>query len=185
VSDGHLCPGNKEQITAIAETKDGYGLKLGRTRRAASAAMRLAKLQSQGGSCAFPGCDAKRYLHLHHIRPWYLGGRTDAANLVGLCGYHHRLVHEGGWNLTCGDHGSILVKAPGGHTFTRCGASGGLASGGVGCGRVDRAGQDGAVPTGSLQGTGEPMDLAYVLDCVIGKRDSPLSCEQARGELVG
>ena len=36
---------------------------------------------------------------MHHIRPWYLDGETELDNLVSLCGFHHHLVHEGGWTV--------------------------------------------------------------------------------------
>jgi hypothetical protein len=38
-------------------------------------------------------------LHAHDIVPWADGGPTDLDNLVSLCGFHHRLVHEGGWSI--------------------------------------------------------------------------------------
>jgi hypothetical protein len=40
-----------------------------------------------------------RWLHAHHILHWADGGPTDADNLMLLCGYHHRLVHERGWSV--------------------------------------------------------------------------------------
>ena len=49
----------------------------------------------------FPGCGARRFLHCHHIRHWPLGP-TDLDNLVLLCSYHHRLVHEYGWRVELG-----------------------------------------------------------------------------------
>jgi hypothetical protein len=36
---------------------------------------------------------------IHHLRWWRYDGTTDANNLVGLCWHHHRLVHEGGWEI--------------------------------------------------------------------------------------
>jgi hypothetical protein len=38
---------------------------------------------------------------------WREGGPTDPDNLVSLCRYHHRLVHEGGWRIE-GDPGDVL-----------------------------------------------------------------------------
>ena len=36
----------------------------------------------------------------HHVEHWTQGGATDLENLVELCRFHHRLVHEGGWHMT-------------------------------------------------------------------------------------
>ncbi|MGI8572816.1 MAG: HNH endonuclease signature motif containing protein [Solirubrobacteraceae bacterium] len=47
--------------------------------------------------CRFPGCDHRSYFHAHHARHWARGGATEIGNLVQLCSYHHRLVHEGGF----------------------------------------------------------------------------------------
>lgn len=49
--------------------------------------------------CRFPGCEARRFLHVHHLRPVAAGGPTVVPNLVLLCSHHHHLVHEGGWRL--------------------------------------------------------------------------------------
>lgn len=51
--------------------------------------------------CRFPGC-SRPIRHLHHLRHWSTRGPTNEDNLVGLCWYHHRRVHEGGWQ-TSGD----------------------------------------------------------------------------------
>ena len=34
---------------------------------------------------------------MHH---WAHGGRTSLDNLVLLCGFHHRLLHEGGFRMS-------------------------------------------------------------------------------------
>ncbi len=34
-----------------------------------------------------------------HIEFWSTGGRTTLTNLVSLCHYHHRQVHESGWQV--------------------------------------------------------------------------------------
>jgi hypothetical protein len=50
---------------------------------------------------------------------WTRDGRTDAANLMGVCWHHHHLLHEGGWDAT-GDadgDGEIVVTSPCGRTL--------------------------------------------------------------------
>lgn len=75
---------------------------LGRSRRLASPAQiaaLTARDSADGGGCRFPGCDRTRHLHAHHVRSWLRGGATDIDNLILLCGYHHRLVHEHGYRI--------------------------------------------------------------------------------------
>jgi hypothetical protein len=69
-------------------------LDLGRSRRLVSTKQFRALLLRDGG-CAAPGCRRRRHLHAHHVWHWIDGGPTDLANLILLCGAHHRAVHEG------------------------------------------------------------------------------------------
>jgi hypothetical protein len=57
----------------------------------------LRQLRYRDRECSFPGCGARRFTHAHHVVWWERGGRTDLENLVLVCGFHHRLVHELGW----------------------------------------------------------------------------------------
>jgi hypothetical protein len=50
------------------------------------------------GCCGFPGCHSKSFLQCHHAVPWP-EGPTDLTNLLPLCAFHHRLVHEAGWKV--------------------------------------------------------------------------------------
>jgi HNH endonuclease len=86
----------------------GAVLALGRRRRRPSAAIRRAARERDKCRCRFPGCESRR-VDLHHIQHWINGGRTDLENLVSLCPYHHKLVHDRGY----------LIAAPpgGGDTF--------------------------------------------------------------------
>jgi HNH endonuclease len=36
-----------------------------------------------------------RWIDAHHIHHWANGGETKPSNLVSLCRFHHRAVHEG------------------------------------------------------------------------------------------
>ncbi|WP_082772463.1 HNH endonuclease signature motif containing protein [Actinoplanes sp. TFC3] len=82
----------------------GQILNAGRRQRAASGPLRQAVLVRDGG-CAFPGCDRpRRWADLHHVIHWSRGGTTDALNLVALCGFHHRVIHDpsSGWRVRMG-----------------------------------------------------------------------------------
>lgn len=81
---------------------DGAVLDLGRTRRLFTGATRRA-LAVRDGGCAFPGCDRPtRWCEGHHIQSWLDGGATDLDNGVLLCGYHHRVIHQGHWQVRLG-----------------------------------------------------------------------------------
>src|SRR6185437_9340838 len=59
------------------------------------------------GRCRFPGCESRR-ADLHHIQHWVNGGPTDLANLISLCPWHHKIVH---------DRGYTIAARPGGAAF--------------------------------------------------------------------
>jgi hypothetical protein len=86
---------------AIERLRQGRGkvvLDLGRRQRVVSRTQRRA-LMARDGGCRYPGCVADRHLRAHHIVHWVHGGRTDLANLILLCGHHHWLVHDGGYDV--------------------------------------------------------------------------------------
>jgi hypothetical protein len=69
--------------------------------------------------CAFPGCLHTRFLHGHHIEHWLHGGQTRLDNLVTLCSFHHRLVHEGGWTIATGADGAFSFHSPSGQPLAQ------------------------------------------------------------------
>jgi HNH endonuclease len=87
--------------------RDGI-LALGRRRRRPSSAIRRAARERDNCRCRFPGCESRR-VDLHHIQHWVNGGRTDLDNLVSLCPYHHKVVHDRGY--------LIAAPPPGGGDF--------------------------------------------------------------------
>ena len=40
------------------------------------------------------------------------GGGDELDNLVLLCRRHHRMVHEGGWQIVRCDDGQVMTVAP-------------------------------------------------------------------------
>jgi len=66
--------------------------------RTFSAPMRRA-IAGRRRHCHFPRCDRSAdWCDAHHLERWN-GSNTVPDNGVFLCGFHHRLVHEGGWKL--------------------------------------------------------------------------------------
>lgn len=94
----------------------GVPLTLGRAARTPSAAM-VRALRRRDRTCRFPGCDRRRYTDAHHVVWWSRGGRTDLANLVLLCGFHHRLVHEEAWRVRLLDDARVEWFRPGGQRY--------------------------------------------------------------------
>ena len=99
-------------VVAIREDDSGQPLSVGRKTRSIPPAIRRALLHRDGG-CRFPGCTRSRHVDGHHIRHWADGGETSLDNLVLLCRFHHRLVHEGGFSCTRSDDGEIRFEDAG------------------------------------------------------------------------
>jgi hypothetical protein len=95
----------------ISTHRNGKVLDVGRRRRSVSPALGRA-LRARDGCCQFPGCTNHRFVDAHHIEHWARGGATSLDNLVLLCRHHHRLVHEGGYQLERAADGSIAVLTP-------------------------------------------------------------------------
>jgi hypothetical protein len=90
------------QITPVVLGGQGQVLDVGRSRRLITGAMHRALVARDRG-CAFPGCDRPpRWCEGHHIVPWQSGGPTSLANAVLLCGFHHRAIHRGDWQVRLG-----------------------------------------------------------------------------------
>ncbi|MGH8221933.1 MAG: DUF222 domain-containing protein, partial [Woeseiaceae bacterium] len=81
-------------LIAMVENERGEPLNVGRKTRTIPPAIRRA-LNSRDKGCRFPGCNFTRYVDGHHVKHWAHDGETKLFNLVTLCRFHHRLVHEG------------------------------------------------------------------------------------------
>jgi Domain of unknown function (DUF222)/HNH endonuclease len=91
----YLC---NARVQTVVEDPAGRVLDAGRSQRTPSAAL-LRQIRYRDRECRFPGCGATRFTEAHHIVWWRDGGRSDLDNLVLICSFHHRLVHELGWRL--------------------------------------------------------------------------------------
>jgi hypothetical protein len=84
---------------------EGQVMDVGRARRLFTGPVRKALMVRDGG-CCFPACDRPlRWTEGHHIKHWLDGGGTSVDNGALLCRRHHRLIHEGEWQMRLGTDG--------------------------------------------------------------------------------
>jgi len=107
-------------VRVMTHDAAGNPLDVGRRTRAISPAMRRALYKRDRG-CRFPGCTHTRHTQGHHIRHWADGGETKLSNLVTLCGIHHRLIHEGGFEVRYTDDGLFVFSDPNGRRIPEAG----------------------------------------------------------------
>src|SRR5438034_5121397 len=78
---------------------DSMVVDVGRAKRTAQPAHWRA-MRARHKTCAAPGCDRPlNWTYAHHVDFWQEGGQTNLRKMLPLCFYHHRLVHEGGWQV--------------------------------------------------------------------------------------
>jgi len=100
----------------VYEDGKGEPLNIGRKSRTIPAAIRRA-LNARDRGCRFPGCPNKRFVDGHHIKHWINGGETSLKNLVTLCRFHHRQVHEGLVFVQRLEDGTFRFLKPNGQLF--------------------------------------------------------------------
>ncbi len=75
-------------------------------------------LAARDRCCTFPGCRRPpRHCDAHHLHHRTHGGPTTTANGALLCRFHHRLIHEYGWQLHIHDNHWTATDRHG-HTWT-------------------------------------------------------------------
>jgi hypothetical protein len=81
-------------------------------------------VRSRDQLCRFPGCEAAAdRTDIDHTVPWATGGRTTGVNLKALCRKHHLLKTFGDWTEIQEPDGTVLWRAPTGHTYATTPAS--------------------------------------------------------------
>ena len=162
-------------IVTLVENADGEPLDAGRKTRNISAPLRRL-LTARDKGCRFPGCSNSRYIDMHHIKHWANGGETKPSNLASLCRFHHRAVHEGGFDVEILDDGALRFVRPDGKAV-----DGGEPSG-------SQPAADWAqvpVATGEWRYHGDRMDLPLAVDLLIQSerrsKDVPAGTLRAEG----
>ncbi|MCU1550603.1 MAG: hypothetical protein JWR36_1163 [Glaciihabitans sp.] len=99
-------------LVGVMFDHDGQSVNIGRELRLFSARQRIG-LAVRDGGCRAPGCDKPpSWCEAHHINYWARDrGRTDIADGILLCRYHHMLFHNNGWEIVR-DGGNYWLKPP-------------------------------------------------------------------------
>jgi hypothetical protein len=141
-------------VVHLLENADGEPLNVGRKTRTISAPLRRL-LTARDKGCRFPGCANSRYVDAHHIKHWANGGETKPSNLLSLCRFHHRAVHEGGITIERLDDGALRFVRPNGTAIA------------PGC--IQPPGDWKQLPPGVavMKWRGERMDYAQAIDVLL------------------
>jgi hypothetical protein len=144
-------------VVELTENEDGEPLNVGRKTRIISAPLRRA-LNARDKGCRFPGCANTRYMDVHHVKHWANGGETKPSNLVSLCRFHHRAVHEGGIRIEILDDGALRFVWPDGEDVDN-----------VVPGCTQPPGDASQMPTGKFEDCwrGDRMDLGLAVDVLL------------------
>lgn len=97
----------------IGFDEHGHVLDLGREQRLYTARQRIA-LAARDGGCRHPDCDRPpTWTEAHHIQHWKRDhGRTDIADGILLCRFHHMLMHNNHWEIQRRGDGYWLIPPP-------------------------------------------------------------------------
>ncbi len=107
-------------VVEVTEDEHGVPLSVERKRRTIAGALRRA-LYKRDSTCTFPGCTHRIFLEGHHIKHWADGGETSLNNTALLCTFHHRYVHEYGYDIELGPdqrpqfrdpYGRVVIATP-------------------------------------------------------------------------
>jgi len=144
----------------------GDALGIGRESKVVPRRIRRLLARRDKGMCRFPGCDATRRLHAHHVIHWLDGGPTELDNLVSLCHFHHHSVHEGGWNIKSVRPGEFRFIDPAGFDHRMPKLSLRSAS-------AIPDPENG--PAEPLSASGERADVAFITDVILSNTDLRMS----------
>ena len=100
-------------LVVLRHGPDGGVLDVGRRTRTLPTALRRALEGRDRNQCQFPGCSS-RHCDAHHVVHWADGGATQLTNLVLLCRFHYRAVHEEGFQVVADAAGRFQFLRPDG-----------------------------------------------------------------------
>ena len=154
-------------LVVLRHSADGEVLDVGRRTRTIPTALRRALESRDRNQCQFPGCTS-RHCDAHHVVHWADGGETKLSNLALVCRFHHRALHEEGFQVVADGAGGFQFLRPDGEPLPAVppaprweGAGEPLAP------TVARLEADGisiGPHTATPDWYGEPLDVAAALD---------------------
>ena len=152
-------------LVALRHGAAGEVLDVGRRTRAVPTALRRALLDRDRSQCQFPGCNS-RHCDAHHVVHWADGGETRLQNLVLCCRFHHRALHEEGFQVVADAAGQFRFLRPDGVPLpaeppAACWEGAPLAPTDA---RLAAAGVSIGPHTATPDWYGEPLDLSAALD---------------------
>ena len=100
-------------LVELRHAAGGEVLDVGRRTRTIPTALRRALQSRDRSQCQFPGCTS-RHCDAHHVVHWADGGETQLSNLVLVCRFHHRAVHEEGFQVVADGAGGFQFLRPNG-----------------------------------------------------------------------
>ena len=100
-------------LVVLRHAANGEVLDVGRRTRTIPTALRRALESRDRNQCQFPGCES-RHCDAHHVVHWADGGETQLTNLVQVCRFHHRAVHEEGFQVVADSAGQFRFLRPDG-----------------------------------------------------------------------
>jgi hypothetical protein len=109
------------------------------------------------------------------VKHWANSGETKLGNLVTLCRFHHRLVHEGGFGLRVTDDGVFVFTRRDGTRVEENGSVRGRLRGDVQGLLAHNAGRGLQINAETIRckWLGERMDYSLAVGCLMETRDAP------------
>jgi hypothetical protein len=107
--DGAVLPVTEDDSGPVTEDDSGNPLSVGRKHRVVQPALKRALL-ARDRCCRYPGCTHEKWLDAHHVMHWADGGDTSLENTLLLCSRHHRLLHEGAFEIKSGADGGWMFR---------------------------------------------------------------------------
>jgi hypothetical protein len=104
--------------TAIERTLADGSVERTRTTDNIPRRIRRAVLQRDEYTCRWPSCTNRGGVHIHHIVWRSRHGTHTVENFVVLCAYHHKAVHDRGWQVLGAADGQLEFVAPNGRVLT-------------------------------------------------------------------
>ena len=98
------------QIIPAVLGSQGEVLDLGRADRLFRPPQRKA-IRLRDRRCRVKGCDhPAAWCETHHLKPWAEGGKSDLANGITICSWHHHRIHDPRYEHDLLPDGDILIR---------------------------------------------------------------------------